>query len=157
MSLHRPAHGFSAFAILLASSLTLVAAGCSPATAANGSSSLPSNLQGTWQVGSSAFYYDAGGGGAYSGGTYALTLSANGWTYGSSSGSATTSPITSGDWARWNETAYGPTQKLTLDGWNGGTADGPIEAESNGTVDFVWVIYHVQSPEPGSVWLKFEH
>ena len=46
-----------------------------------------------------------------------------------------------------------------LDNWNGGTADGPIEATGN-AANFVWVIYHVEPPlvnNAGNVQTKFGH
>src|SRR3990172_4205311 len=45
-------------------------------------------LAGAWSPYSATIYYDAGGGGAFQGGSYSLTLSDSGtWSYGSSSGS----------------------------------------------------------------------
>ena len=79
------------------------------------------------------------------------------WTFGSSSGTWDVSDITAGDGARWGIELYGPTQKVVLEGWNAGTADGPIE-ESGGQVDFIWVIYPEGPPAisaPGTVWIKF--
>lgn len=113
----------------------------------------------SWRVLSARIFYDQGGGGDLSTViTTRLELSGNGtWTFGSSSGAWDVRDITSGDWSRWGIQPYGPTQKVVLDGWNGGVADGPIE-ESGGQVDFVWVIYPEGPPTisaPGTVWMKF--
>jgi hypothetical protein len=116
---------------------------------------------GNWRVYSARLYFDAGGGGDF--GTPAsrlLTLAAGGtWKYGPSTGTWAVQPVKSADWKRWEVSAYGPTRKLVVVGWSKGTADGPIE-ESNGRVDFMWLIYHVQRPvvsDPGIVDLKFGH
>lgn len=114
-----------------------------------------------WRVYSSRLYYDMGGGGSL-GGTSSryLELFANGkWQYGSSAGTWSLSAITGSDWKRWGVEAYGPTRKIVLSGWSEGAADGPVE-ESQGHVDFIWVIYRAVPPTvqaPGSVWLKFGH
>ncbi len=113
----------------------------------------------SWRVLSARIFYDQGGGGSLSTTiTTRLELSDDGtWTFGSSSGTWDVSGITAGDWARWGIDSYGPTQKVVLEGWNGGTADGPIE-ESGGQVDFIWVIYPESPPAisaPGTVWMKF--
>jgi hypothetical protein len=116
-------------------------------------------LVGIWSSYSATLYYDAGGGGAFPGGIYSLTLNANGtWDYGDSSGSWSVTPISADDWTGWGVESYGPTRKLVLEGWSGGTAEGPIEEEADGTVNFVWAIYPYQSDQgPATVWLKFGH
>jgi hypothetical protein len=113
----------------------------------------------SWRVYSARIYYDEGGGGDLSNViTTQLELSDSGaWHFSSSSGAWYTAAITAEDWQRWGADPYGPTSKLVLSGWNGGTADGPVE-ESGGYVDFLWVIYRVEPPEvsaPGTVWMKF--
>ena len=116
-------------------------------------------LAGAWSPYSATIYYDAGGGGAFQGGSYSLTLSDSGtWSYGSSSGSWSVAPISSDDWTSWGIESYGPTRKLVLEGWNGGTASGPIEEETDGTVNSLWAIYPYQSDQgPATVWLRFGH
>ena len=118
------------------------------------------DLAGTWKNYSARLYYDAGGGGAASTVPEMLGLTNEGkWTFGKSSGSFSVSAIDSTDWTRWGVASYGPTRKITFSNWNGSTADGPIE-ESNGQVDFVWVIYKESPPTvsaPGTMWLKFGH
>jgi len=115
---------------------------------------------GEWRAYSEYIYYDAGGGGGTdvsASGTTRLELYEDGtWQFGSSRGYWSIEPIAAADWGRWGVPAYGPERKIALDGWNGGLEDGPVE-ESGGYVDFVWVIYHVDSPEPGMVYIKFGH
>ena len=51
------------------------------------------------------------------------------WRYASASGKWSTAPIDAADWKRWSIPAQaGLTQKIVLVDWNGGSADGPIEA-----------------------------
>ncbi len=112
-----------------------------------------------WRVLSARAFYDQGGGGDLSTViTTRLELSGDGtWTFGSSSGAWDVADITPDDWSQWGVQPYGPTQKVVLDGWDGGVAAGPIE-ESGGQVDFVWVIYPEGPPTisaPGTVWMKF--
>ena len=114
----------------------------------------------SWRIYSEYIYYDAGGSGgsdSSASGTTRLDLDADGtWQFGSSAGSWTIEPIAPSDWDRWGVSAYGPERKVVLQGWNGGVEGGPIE-ESGGYVDFVWVIYHVDSPDPGLIYIKFGH
>ncbi len=118
------------------------------------------DLAGTWRNYSARVYYDQGGGGALSNVPERLELTADGsWQFGTSLGKFSVAAIDSNDWKNWNISSYGPTRKILLSNWNGSTADGPIE-ESNGRVDFVWVIYRVSPPTvsfPGAAWLKFGH
>jgi hypothetical protein len=78
------------------------------------------------------------------------------WTFGPSGGTWDVASVEASDWERWQIASYGPQRKIVLHGWNGGTADGPIE-ESGGHVDFVWVIYRIESPDPATIYLKFGH
>ena len=114
----------------------------------------------SWRAYSEYIYYDAGGSGgsdASASGTTRLDLYADGsWQFGSSSGYWSIEPIAPSDWDRWGVSGYGPERKVVLQGWNGGAEGGPIE-ESAGYVDFVWVIYHVESPDPGLIYIKFGH
>lgn len=115
---------------------------------------------GEWRAYSEYIYYDAGGGGGSdvsASGTRRLELYDDGtWAFGSSYGYWSIEPISASDWDRWAVPAYGPERKIVLNGWNGGVEGGPVE-ESGGYVDFVWVIYHVDSPDPGTVYIKFGH
>lgn len=118
-------------------------------------------LAGGWRVYSSRLFYDSGGGGTLGGQVYqSLELtSGGGWAYGSSSGSWSVVSIDAADWSRWGIGAYGPTRKIVLEGWNGTTADGPLE-EEGGTVNFLWVLYRTGPPTasaPGTVHMKFGH
>ena len=78
------------------------------------------------------------------------------WEFGSSQGIWYVASIDPQDWDRWSVQPYGPERKVVLDGWNGQVADGPIE-EYEGGVDFFWVIYRVDEPDPGVVQMKFGH
>ncbi len=116
---------------------------------------------GSWRVYSERLFYDIGGAGSMAVPlTRPLEISKEGtWAFGDSKGTWEVSEITDADWTRWGISSYGPAKKMTLDGWNEATADGPIE-ESSGRVDFIWVIYHVEPPQvqnAGTVWLKFGH
>lgn len=76
------------------------------------------------------------------------------WQFGTSVGLYHVEQISDDDWKNWGVDAYGPNYKIVLDGWNGHRASGPIETETDGTVDFIWVIYE---SERGQVQLKFGH
>ncbi len=100
-------------------------------------------------------YFDAGGSNTITPVTTRLELDASGaWQFGSSSGTWSVASVADADWKAWGVNAYGPARKLVLDGWNGARGDGPIEEQSTG-VDFVWVIYHVNDPSAGTIWMKF--
>ena len=118
------------------------------------------SLAGEWRVYSETLFYDAGGSGGSDSAastTRMLVLKDDGtWEFGSSAGSWYVTSIDPSDWDRWGSTPYGPERKIVLDGWNGGVADGPVE-ELAGAVDFVWVIYRVDAPDPGTVQMKFGH
>ncbi len=129
-------------------------------------SNSPAEFVGTWRVYSERLFYDQGGGGstlsASSGTstTQKLELKKNGeWTFGSSSGTYIVAGVGEGDWKSWGIEAYGPTRKITLEGWNKGTASGPVE-ESGNVVSFIWVLYRVGPPtvsKPGMAHMKFGH
>ncbi len=78
------------------------------------------------------------------------------WSFGSSSGTWSVATIENADWDRWGIQPYAATSKVVLNGWNDGVGDGPID-ESNGGVDFVWVIYRTDTGDggPAAVWMKF--
>ncbi len=81
------------------------------------------------------------------------------WDYGSSHGTWSVESIASSDWEKWKVSQYSPTKKIVLDGWNGGSADGPIEESSN-QIDFIWVIYNAAPPvvsEDAQIQIKFGH
>ncbi len=118
-----------------------------------------SPFAGSWRVYSERIFYDIGGAGALGiSVTRNLELFGDGkWKFGDSAGTWSVTEISSGDWSRWGVDSYGPTRKMTLDGWNNAIADGPIE-ETSGRIDFIWVIYHVEPPlvqNAGTVWIKF--
>jgi hypothetical protein len=120
-----------------------------------------SQLVGSWQAYSARFFYDQGGAGTVDTTvTRQLLISADGtWRFGTTNGRWSLSQANQNDWQRWNVPPYGPTRKITLTGWSGGVADGPIE-ESGGRIDFLWVIYHTTPPvvtAPGTVWVKYGH
>ncbi|HEX7478890.1 MAG TPA: hypothetical protein VF331_13875 [Polyangiales bacterium] len=80
------------------------------------------------------------------------------WSYGTTSGAWSVAAISSMDWNAWGISSYGPTRKLILAGWSGGTAQGPIDEQPGGPVSYLWVIYPYQSASgPAKVWLKFGH
>ena len=126
----------------------------------------PSNEEfvGSWRVYSQRIFYDEGGAGSYGAASEGTTSSTKleikkdkKWSYGSSSGTWEVSEITDTDWSSWKIDSYGPTRKMTLEGWNKGIASGPIEEDG---VNFIWVIYRVQPPiseKPGMVNMKFGH
>lgn len=116
---------------------------------------------GSWRVYSERIFYDIGGAGSTTVPvTRKLELMKDGtWAFGDSNGKWVVTEITSDDWTRWGISSYGPTRKVTLQGWNKGTADGPVE-EEKGQIDFIWVIYHVEPPQvqnAGTIWIKFGH
>lgn len=114
-------------------------------------------LVGSWRIYSETLYNTEGGGQLKQPVTRELELGADGvWQFGSSEGTWSVEPIEDADWERWGVSAYEPTRKIVLDGWNDAVADGPIEESASG-VDFVWVIYAVDEPEPGVVFMKFGH
>ena len=128
--------------------------------------SAESAFAGTWRVYSERLFYDEGGGGttlsASSGTavTQTLSLKSDGtYSYGDSKGTWSVSSVTDADWKSWGIESYGPTRKITLAGWNKGTASGPVEEES-GTVNFLWALYKTGPPttsKPGTVHMKFGH
>ena len=116
---------------------------------------------GSWRIFSERIFYDIGGAGSAAVPvTRNLELLKDGtWKFGDSNGTWTVTEITNDDWTRWGINPYGPSRKITMDGWNKATADGPIEEEKS-QIDFIWVIYHVEPPQvqnAGTVWLKFGH
>ncbi|MBI5226284.1 hypothetical protein HY994_03525 [Candidatus Micrarchaeota archaeon] len=122
-------------------------------------SSMEPEIVRKWRVYSQSIYYDDGGSNFLeTPATTLLQLNADQtWSFGSSSGTWSIQPIAETDWQKWGVSSYGPTRKLVLNGWNGGTNDGPIE-ESGSRVDFMWVIYRVVPPTvsaPGQVQMKF--
>src|SRR4030066_1335779 len=118
-------------------------------------------LVGLWRVYSERIFYDIGGGGALGiPVTRNLEIISDGtWKFGNSKGTWVISGIIEDDWKKWGIPPYGPKRKITLKGWNDAIADGPVE-ETERSVDFIWVIYHVMPPlvqNAGTAWLKFGH
>lgn len=122
-------------------------------------SSMAPDIVRRWRVYSEAIFYDEGGSNFLE--TPVTTLleirADQTWSFGSSSGTWSVQAIEESDWQKWGVPSYGPTRKLVLNGWNGGTNDGPIE-ESGSRVDFMWVIYRVGPPtvqSAGQIQMKF--
>ena len=133
--------------------------GCPGPDPVDPTTTLGKGVTGQWRVLSARIYYDQGGGGDLSNTiTHKLELSSSGtWSFSTSSGSFGLSSIADDDWKRWDVNSYGPVRKIVLQGWNASSADGPLE-ESNGSVDYLWVIYRAEPPtvsNPGTIWLKF--
>ncbi|MBI4052723.1 MAG: hypothetical protein HY394_01670 [Candidatus Diapherotrites archaeon] len=129
--------------------------------AGKASQSNPQEFAGSWRALSSRLFYDAGGGGDVGSGTgHRLEINADGtWQFSSSAGKWSVAAIEDADWTKWKVDSYGPARKIVLDNWNGGIADGPIE-ESDGQVDFIWLIYRAEPPTvsaPGQVQAKYGH
>lgn len=122
--------------------------------------SVPVEFVGDWRVYSETIFFDAGGSGGTDSGastTRQLSLSDDGtWEFGGSTGRWYVTSIDADDWAGWGVEAYGPDRKMTLEGWNDDVGSGPAE-ESAAGVDFFWVIYRVDEPDPGVVHVKFGH
>ena len=121
----------------------------------------PSEFVGLWRAFSSRMFYDIGGGGAVGSGTgQPLEINADGsWQLSTSAGKWRVESINLEDWKKWNIESYGPTRKIILENWNGGIADGPAE-ESDGRVDFFWVMYRAEPPtvsSSGQVQAKYGH
>jgi len=122
-------------------------------------SSMEPQIVRKWRVYSESIFYDEGGSNFLE--TPATTLldirTDQTWSFGSSSGTWSIQPIENADWQKWGVNAYGPKRKLVLNGWNGGTNDGPIE-QSGDRVDFMWVIYRAEPPtvqSAGQIQMKF--
>lgn len=139
-------------------------------SSANGGEPHPKALFGSWNLTSSALYYDSGGGGGASPiPANTLQLNSDGtWSYGTSqAGTWTVDNITSVDWSNWVLSPQNSmTQKLNLNNWeiNGtyGTINGPIQYSPTtpGKIDTLWVVVPVDPPltkYPGEVYLKFNH
>ena len=78
------------------------------------------------------------------------------WEFGNLNGKWEVSAITEDDWKIWDVSPYGHKKKITLYGWNGDIASGPIEGEA--TPQFIWVIYRSGPPfedAPSQVQMKF--
>ncbi|AJF60800.1 MAG: hypothetical protein J4224_01350 [Candidatus Diapherotrites archaeon] len=119
------------------------------------------NLVGAWRVYSEVLYYDSGGMNYLeTPTTLRLFLEPDlTWGYESSSGTWRIEQIQDSDWQNWGVTEYGPKYKIVLNGWNGSSADGPLDQSANG-VDFVWIIYRAEPPvtsAPGQIQMKFGH
>ncbi|HLC79052.1 MAG TPA: hypothetical protein VJG83_01355 [archaeon] len=118
-------------------------------------------LPGKWRAYSKYAYYDAGGSSAMETSSIILLyLNADrSWIYGTGSGNWSVEEITASDWPRWGIEPYNAKYKITLQGWNGASADGPIDQTATG-VNFLWAIYDADSQEltaPGQIQMKFGH
>ncbi len=114
-------------------------------------------LSGKWRILSNTRYIDTDG--YYSAPTQLLEINGQSWNFGSSSGTWEIKEIEQEDWEKWQVESYGPTRKVVMHNWNGADWDGPIE-ESNGKIDFFWIIYDVELPgssQPQQVQIKFGH
>ncbi|MDO8554889.1 MAG: hypothetical protein Q7S22_08820 [Candidatus Micrarchaeota archaeon] len=112
-----------------------------------------SELSGKWRILSNTRYVSTDG--YYSAPTQLLEINGQSWTFGSSSGTWEIQPIDENDWIKWETTSYGPTRKIVVHNWNGADWSGPIE-ESNGKIDFFWIIYNVDiGSGPQQVQMKF--
>lgn len=143
------------FASAVAMLLVVVVTPQTPAAAAG-----RCGLTGEWQALSSTLVYDKGGSGVVPDSTRHLVLKGNRWVFGSSSGTFEVKPITARDWATWGIASYGPTTKMVLKGWQGGTGQGPIEMSQvfPDAVDFFWVIYRTKRPaSAGTAQIKYGH
>ena len=145
--------------ILILALIAFLMAGCSEPSENGAAAQDASEFAGSWRVYSERLFYDIGGAGPLG---YPvsrnLEIRPDGtWSFGPSNVKWSVSEITEDDWKGWGIEAYGPTRKITFDGWNKGTSIGPVE-ESDGRVDFVWVIYNVEPTlveNAGTVWIKF--
>jgi len=139
--------------------LSLASLACAAAAWPAGAARADCGLSGAFRVYSARIVYTGGGAGGMTEPTRELVLSGGRWQFGASAGSFRVAPIAASDWKRWGASPYGPTEKIVLSGWAGGSADGPIEGPL-GAVDFLWVLYPVRPPlvsAPGIVELKFGH
>ncbi len=138
--------------LLLGAAMLVLTVSCSVA-----GGTVDSRLVGTWRQYSARYDYDAGGA-AVSDTPLSdnLVIKPDGtWSYGTSKGSISSSKLTPDDTKKWG--GMSDVQiKVVLNGWEKGTAEGPVQ-ESGGRVNFIWVIYRVTSPRPGTVSLKFGH
>lgn len=103
--------------------------------------------------------YDKGGGGVMPASTRQLVLSGSRWQYGSSSGTFSAVPIAPSDWTHWRASPSTASRKIVVSGWNGRTADGPLEGQG-ATVTAFWVIYRVAPPTVSAsalIYLRFNH
>lgn len=128
-------------------------------TGGGGGSAVDAALVGDWRILTETIYYDNPALGRQTVTPVSTRLELDGsgtWTFGSSTGTWSVASITADDWTEWGVDDYGPTRKLVLNNWNGGTGEGPID-ETDTTIDNLWTIYRYDSPENGmsTIWLKF--
>lgn len=115
------------------------------------------SVVGTWRIISETVYWNNGLSQSITPVTTQLKINSGGsWSFGSSSGTWTTSAITAQDWTDWGIAEYASaTNKLTLANWNNDTSKGPID-ETNGVIDNIWIIYNTTSQTNGDgvIWMK---
>ncbi|MBI4238429.1 MAG: hypothetical protein HY696_08435 [Deltaproteobacteria bacterium] len=131
--------------------------GSSSSSSGGSSGSVDAALAGEWRILTETIYFDNGLTQQITPVSTHLVLDASGgWQFGSSSGAWSVSSIAASDWTTWAIADYGMTRKVTLDGWNSDTGNGPID-ESGSTIDNIWVIYRYTSDTngAGTVWMKF--
>ncbi|MBI3032702.1 hypothetical protein HYY69_04460 [Candidatus Woesearchaeota archaeon] len=121
------------------------------------------NLAGSWRIYSQAIFYDKGGNSISPPLSRRFELKSDGtWEWGNSKGTWEIKLIEPEDWKKWSLQSYGPTSKIVFKNWVPGWSDGPIE-ESQGSVDFMWLIFRGQStkgdapPDYGTIQMKLGH
>ncbi len=129
------------------------------------STQTPTLSTGGWQVLQESICYQKGGCNVGTNAYDTLNINADGsWSFGSSSGKWSISQTTSDDANKWGYGLADPSQattkfpyKITLDGWDGGSATGPLELSSDGKVNFIWVIYPYDQSNigPALIVMKF--
>ncbi len=132
--------------------LSVLALGC----ASRSQASPDPALAGSWRIYSEEISYDYGGSGTIAPAAWTLVLDPDGtWRFGQSNGTWSVANITSRDWNSWGMDPYGPTRKIVLSGWDGYSADGPIDESPSG--DSFWAIYRPKDQDtfPGIVQMRF--
>lgn len=131
--------------------------GSSSSSSGGSTGTVDATLVGEWRILTETIYFDNGLTQQITPVTTNLVLDGSGsWQFGSSSGTWGVATIASTDWTTWAIADYGMTRKITLDGWNSDTGNGPID-ETATAIDNIWVIYRYTSDTngAGTVWLKF--
>ncbi len=134
-------------------------------TQSQSTQSTPTPSAGGWQVLQESICYQKGGCNVGTNAYDTLNINADGsWSFGSSSGKWSVSQTTGDDANKWGYGLADPSQattkfpyKITLDGWDGGSASGPLELSSDGKVNFIWVIYPYDQSNigPALIVMKF--
>lgn len=129
------------------------------------SQGIPIPSAGGWQVLQESICYQAGGCNVGSNAFDTLNINSDGtWSFGGSSGKWSVSQTTTDDASQWSYALADPSTtttkfpyKITLDGWNGGSATGPLELSSDNIVNFIWLIYPYDKSTigPALIVMKF--